>query len=50
MTYEIIKNKKKIIPKYSHHEYANMQHPLPKEYIADQKRRSERFIKKGGKK
>jgi hypothetical protein len=47
VTDENIPNKKRITPKYSYHKDANMQYPLSKEFIADQKRRSERFIKKG---
>jgi hypothetical protein len=50
MTDIIIPNRKKRLQKYTHHEDSNMQNPLPKEFIADQKRRSERFMKKGGKK
>jgi hypothetical protein len=45
-----IPNRKKNLPKYSHHEDSNMQNPLPREFIADQRKRSLRYTKKGGNK
>jgi hypothetical protein len=49
MPYIEIKNKKKNLPKYSHSEDSDMQHPLSREYIANQKRRSLKYTKGGNK-
>jgi hypothetical protein len=47
--FEIIPNRKKKQLKYQYNNYTNST-PLSSEFIADQKRRSMRFVKKGGKK
>jgi hypothetical protein len=47
MPYIEIKNKKEVQKKYQYTDYTGS-HPLPPEFIADQKRRSLKYTKKGG--